>query len=168
MGDQISRRRFGRLAAFGVLAVPLALSVAGCVGQAYPVQPAPAPVAVRRYELAADVLFAFNSATLRPEASSALSSILASIRQTYPYPRIQVQGFTDSVGTDAYNDGLSLARANAVREWLMANGIPAAAISTQGFGKRDPIAPNALPNGLDNPDGRARNRRVILLASPFS
>ena len=161
MVDQVSRRRFGRLAVLGALAVPLA----GCVGQAYPMQPVPP---VRRYELAADVLFDFNSATLRAEASSALSGILASIRQTYPYPRIQVQGFTDSVGTDAYNDRLSLARANAVRDWLLANGIPAAAISTQGFGKRDPVAPNALPNGLDNPEGRARNRRVILLASPFS
>jgi outer membrane protein OmpA-like peptidoglycan-associated protein len=89
------------------------------------------------------------------------------MRQTYPYPKIVVQGYTDSVGTDRYNEGLSLARADAVRQWLMANGIPAAAITTEGFGKRNPVAANTLPDGRDNPEGRARNRRVVLIASPM-
>ncbi len=160
MAHQVSRRGLARLGAFGLLALPLA----GCVGQAYPVQPAPA---FRRYELAADVLFDFNSATLRPEASAALSGILSQMRQTFPYPRIQVEGHTDSVGTDAYNDRLSLARAEAVRDWLMANGIPPNAITTRGLGKRQPLAPNAFPDGRDNPEGRARNRRVVLIASPM-
>ena len=156
MTQHISRR----LAALALLGMPLA----GCVGQAYTVAPA---AAFQRYELSADVLFDFNSATLRPEASSALANSLASIRQTYPYPRIQVQGHTDSVGSDAYNDRLSLARAEAVRQWLMQNGIPPQAVTTEGFGRHQPAVPNTFPDGRDNPEGRARNRRVVLVASPM-
>lgn len=150
-----------RLAAFAVLAVPLA----GCVGQAY-YPPAAPPEAYRRYELSADVLFAFGRADLLPQASAALQDILVSMRQTYPYPHIKVEGHTDSIGNDAANDALSRARAESVRQWLIAAGIPPAAIETQGFGKRQPVAPNVLPNGADNPDGRARNRRVVLVATP--
>ena len=128
--------------------------------------PPPPPVAYRRYELPADVLFDFNSDVLRPDASASLGTILASMRQTYPYPRIRVEGYTDSIGGDAFNDGLSQRRAEAVRQWLTANGIPATVITTEGFGKRSPVAPNTLPNGADNPEGRARNRRVVLIASP--
>lgn len=160
MAHEVSRRRFGRFGALAVLAMPLA----GCVGQAYSLQQ---PVATRRYELAADVLFDFGSATLRPEASAALADILGSMRQTYPYPRIMVEGHTDSIGSDAANDALSLRRAQAVRQWLMGNGIPAQAIATEGLGKRQPVAPNSFPDGRDNPEGRARNRRVVLIASPM-
>ena len=153
----IGRRQWGRMAALGVLAAPLA----ACVGTAY----AP-PIGLRRYELSSDVLFAFGSATLRPEASAALNDILMSIRSTYPYPAIRVEGHTDSIGSDAANDVLSLRRADSVRQWLMANGIPPAVITTEGLGKRRPVAPNTLPNGADSPDGRARNRRVELIATP--
>lgn len=151
-----TRRTVLRVASTLLVAGPLA----ACVGTAYvPLQP-------RSYDVAADVLFAFGSATLRPEASVALNDILVSIRQTFPYPLIRVEGNTDSIGSDAANDALSLRRAEAVQAWLVANGIPRAAITTVGLGKRNPIAPNTLPNGADNPDGRARNRRVVLIASP--
>ena len=153
----IGRRQLTRLAALGLLAAPLA----ACVGAAYT-----PPVAFRRYQLASDVLFDFGSATLRPQASAALNDILASIRMTYPYPAIRVLGHTDSIGSDAANDALSLRRAEAVRQWLVTAGIPPAAITTEGLGKRQPIAPNTLPNGADSPDGRAQNRRVELIASP--
>lgn len=155
-----------RLALLGAPA-SVSLVLAGCVGQAYPVQPMQAqPPQSRRYELAADVLFVFNRSDLVPQASAALQESLANIRATYQYPVIRVEGHTDSIGSDAANDALSLRRAEAVRQWLIANGVPSAAITVEGFGKRQPIAPNTLPNGGDNIDGRARNRRVVLVASP--
>ena len=146
-----------------LLATPALL--AGCVGQAYTMQPAPMPQP-RRYELAADVLFAFNRSDLLPQASAALAESLASIRQAYQYPLIRVEGHTDSIGSDVANDALSLRRAEAVRQWLIGNGIPPAAITVEGFGRRQPVAPNTFQNGADNPDGRARNRSVVLVASP--
>ena len=74
---------------------------------------------------------------------------------------------TDGKGTDAYNDALSLRRAESVRVWLIrTGGIPDAAITAEGRGKREPIAPNTLPSGADNPQGRAQNRRVELIARP--
>lgn len=151
------RRQWARMAALGLLAAPLA----GCVGAAYT-----PPMMPQRYAVASDVLFDFGSATLRPEASAALNDILNQIRAVYQYPVIRVEGHTDSIGSDAANDALSLRRAESVRQWLMAAGIPPGAITTDGLGKRRPVAPNTLPNGADNPDGRARNRRVELIASP--
>lgn len=138
------------------------LALAACVGTAYP----PPPATLRRYEISSDVLFDFGSATLKPGAAAALSDILAQIRATYPYPAIRVEGHTDSIGSDAANDLLSERRAEAVRQWLMASGIPPQAITTVGYGKRRPIAPNTFPNGADNPDGRRQNRRVELIATP--
>ena len=132
------------------------LLLSGCVGQAY----APVLVPLRRYELSADVLFPFGSAVLRPEAAGALDEALASMRQTYPYPVIRVEGHTDSVGSDAANDALSLSRAESVRQFLMSRGIPPGAISVEGFGKRRPVAPN------DTQANRARNRRVELVVTP--
>ena len=153
-----------RLALLGAPA-SLGLLLAGCVGQAYTIPQAP-PLQSRRYELAADVLFAFNRSDLLPQASAALQESLANIRATYQYPVIRVEGHTDSIGSDAANDALSLRRAEAVRQWLIGNGVPSAAITVEGFGRRQPIASNTLPNGGDNIDGRARNRRVVLVASP--
>ena len=153
-----------RLTAFALAAGGLS----GCVGQSYPLAPpvAQAPASSTQYVLSADVLFAFDSATLQPEAAAQLGQILGSIRQTYPYPRIRVEGYTDGIGSDPFNDDLSLRRANAVRDWLIGAGIPSAVITTVGFGKRNPVAPNTLAGGADDPEGRARNRRVVLVASP--
>lgn len=139
-----------------------AAPLGACVGTGFPGQ----PVGYRNYSLASDVLFGFGSATLRPEATAALNDILNQIRSVYPYPAIQVVGHTDSIGSDAANYPLSLRRAEAVRAWLIGAGIPAAAINAEGHGQREPIAPNTLPNGADNPQGRAQNRRVELVARP--
>ncbi|MCQ8276904.1 OmpA family protein [Acetobacteraceae bacterium KSS8] len=165
--------RFGKLpvATRLVLAALAAAPLAGCVGEgvAYG-PPPPAPVVYvqpARYSLPADVLFAFDSATLRPEASAALAQTLAQIRQAIPTPAIRVEGNTDSIGSDSYNQRLSLQRAEAVARWLEANGIPPRAITTIGNGKSRPIAPNTLPDGRDNPQGRALNRRVDLIATPY-
>ena len=157
--SQSGRRQFGGLAALGLVA----LAAPGCVGTAYLPPP---PMQMRRFDLSADVLFDFGSATLRPGAYGALEDILGSIRAAYPYPLIRVEGHTDSIGADAANDLLSERRADAVRVWLMAHGIPPRAITIDGIGKRRPLEPNTLPNGADNPAGRARNRRVELIATP--
>ena len=155
----IACRRIGWIAVLGLLAGP----VAGCVGTAYPYRPPVAYGETARYSLPADVLFAFDSATLRPEASAALQQTLGTIRQAIPYPAIRVEGNTDSVGAAAYNNSLSLRRAQAVAQWLVGQGIPRAAITEIGNGESRPVAPNTLPNGQDNPEGRALNRRVDLL-----
>lgn len=149
-------------ALLGLLAGPLG----GCVGSGYPYQPPPAYAEPGRYTIPADVLFAFDSATLRPEAYAALQQTLAAIRQAIPYPAIQVEGNTDSIGAPAYNTQLSLRRAQAVAQWLVGQGIPQAAINEVGNGDSRPVAPNRQPNGQDNPGGRAQNRRVELLARP--
>ena len=158
----MDRRGLLRTGASALLLAPLA----ACVGQPYGPMPMPLPPNFRRYEIASDVLFDFGSATLRPGAYEALRDSLYQIRLVFPYPAIRVLGHTDSIGTDAANDDLSVRRAEAVRRWLIEVGIPDRYISVEGLGKRQPIAPNTLPNGADNPEGRQRNRRVELLASP--
>jgi outer membrane protein OmpA-like peptidoglycan-associated protein len=73
--------------------------------------------------------------------------------------RLQVEGHTDSIGTDEYNRRLSEQRAEAVRDYLVAQGISSEAITSSGFGKSEPVASN------DTPEGRQQNRRVELVVS---
>ena len=160
-GNVIDRRHLGRFGLLALLAAPLG----ACVGVAYPYATAGAPVRQPGYTLSSDVLFDFGSATLRPGASEALDQILGQIRAAFPYPAIRVEGYTDSIGTRAANLVLSQRRAQAVERWLMDHGIPPAAITIAGFGEANPIAANRLPNGADNPAGRAQNRRVVLIPS---
>ena len=127
-------------------------TLAGCV----------APVMPARYNLSADVLFDSGSARLKPAASAALTDTLAQMRSSYATPQIQVEGHTDSVGSDAANEVLSLRRAEAVRAWLINAGVPPGVITVEGFGRRQPVASNATPGG------RAQNRRVELVATPGS
>lgn len=113
----------------------------------------PRPTATHHGEaLPSDVLFAVNSATLRPEASSLLAAIAAQIVATTG--PVEVDGYTDSTGTAAYNLALSKRRAQAVARRLEADGVPAARITVQGFGEADPVAPNTTPSNM------ALNRRV--------
>jgi len=69
---------------------------------------------------------------------------------------IIAEGYTDNIGTEAYNQALSLRRANAVRDYLVAGGVSASRISVEGFGESKPVASNRTD------DGRAQNRRVEL------
>lgn len=110
--------------------------------------------------LAGDVLFDFGSSTVRPDAAAELAKVAALIRQR-SVGRVDVIGHTDSVGTDDSNQRLSEARALSVVRWLNAEeGIPADIIAARGMGSRQPVAYNTMPDGSDNPDGRAKNRRV--------
>jgi outer membrane protein OmpA-like peptidoglycan-associated protein len=72
-----------------------------------------------------------------------------------------VDGHTDGKGDASYNQNLSERRAKSVRDWLVKlGGVPAARLTARGFGMSHPVAPNAKPDGSDNPPGRQLNRRV--------
>ncbi|HEX4487451.1 MAG TPA: OmpA family protein [Terriglobales bacterium] len=105
-----------------------------------------------------DVLFDTGQYTLKPGARERLAKV-AGILLAYPGLRVQVEGHTDSVGGDGYNQTLSENRAAAVRDYLTSQGVSRDAISSQGFGKTQPVASN------DTASGRQQNRRVDLVVS---
>jgi outer membrane protein OmpA-like peptidoglycan-associated protein len=112
--------------------------------------------------LSSDVLFAFNSSTLTATAQQTIDNLATRLRGVGA-KHISVDGYTDSVGSAAYNLGLSRRRAAAVQRALSAalGGSTAPRIVTHGHGEADPVAPNTQ-NGHDNPAGRAQNRRVVI------
>jgi len=105
-----------------------------------------------------DVLFDTARYTLKPATQVSLAKV-ATILQLYPGLKVQVEGYTDIVGSDAYNQKLSENRANAVHDFLVQNGVPAANVTAAGYGKADPVADNGTAAG------RAQNRRVNLVVS---
>jgi len=105
-----------------------------------------------------DVLFDFNKYTLKPEAREKLARV-SGILLAYPGLKMQVEGYTDNIGTDDYNQRLSDQRAGAVRDYLVTSGVTQEDISSQGFGKTRPIADNSTNSG------RAQNRRVEMVVS---
>lgn len=107
-----------------------------------------------------DILFAFGKADLTREARAKVRDIAEILNGRAARRRVSVEGHTDSIGTVAYNQRLSEARAHAVASALIDNGVAAARIRTRGFGKSSPVAPNRNPDGSDNPEGRRLNRRV--------
>ena len=108
--------------------------------------------------LAADVLFDFDKADLRPQARPALAKV-ADVLKAYPKAAVTIDGHTDGKGNDQYNQKLSDRRAESVRRWLTQAGV-AARMTARGRGKSRPVVPNAKPDGSDDPDGRQKNRRV--------
>jgi outer membrane protein OmpA-like peptidoglycan-associated protein len=102
------------------------------------------------------ILFAFSKSDLGDSAKDNLNKLVA-ILNKYPNTNIEIQGHTDSRGTDEYNMGLSLRRANAVRDYLASQGIAATRMTTRGFGESAPAYSN------DTPEGMAQNRRVEFL-----
>jgi outer membrane protein OmpA-like peptidoglycan-associated protein len=110
--------------------------------------------------LSGDVLFPFGSDRLRPEAAAGLQEVADLIRDLRPRG-ITIVGHTDSVGDEAVNRDLSLRRARAVQRWLEERaGGAMPAVVVEGRGEAEPVAPNSTPDGRDNPEGRALNRRV--------
>ncbi len=116
-----------------------------------------------RIALAADVLFDFDQANLRPDAVSVLTQA-AEVIGTRGRRGIVIEGHTDSKGTADYNQRLSERRAEAVRLWFQQQprlaGIP---MRTRGWGASKPAVPNTKPDGSDDPDGRQKNRRVEIV-----
>ncbi|MFZ0620075.1 MAG: OmpA family protein [Candidatus Acidiferrales bacterium] len=105
-----------------------------------------------------DVLFDTGKYTLRPEAREKLAKI-SGIILLYPDLRLAIEGNTDSVGSDAMNQELSEQRAGAVRDYLAQQNIPMTSMTSQGFGKSQPVASN------DTAEGRQENRRVEMVVS---
>jgi len=101
------------------------------------------------------VHFDFNKAAVRADARPVLDEA-ASILAARPAVRVAVEGHTDGLGSDAYNQRLSERRARAVLEYLVHAGVARERLEAQGFGESHPVADNATE------DGRARNRRVEL------
>ena len=105
-----------------------------------------------------DVLFRSGSFELLPGARERLAKV-SGIILAYPSLHVSIEGHTDSVGGDEYNQTLSERRAQAVRDYFVQQGIPSSSTEAHGFGKTEPIAPN------DTAEGRAQNRRVELVLS---
>jgi outer membrane protein OmpA-like peptidoglycan-associated protein len=105
-----------------------------------------------------DVLFDFNKHTLKAEAREKLAKV-SGILLAYPGLKLQVEGYTDNIGSDEYNQKLSDERASAVRDYLASQGVADGDITAQGYGKTHPIADNSTNSG------RAQNRRVEMVVS---
>jgi outer membrane protein OmpA-like peptidoglycan-associated protein len=105
-----------------------------------------------------DVLFDFNKYTLKPDAREKLAKV-SGILLSYPNLKLQVEGYTDNIGSDEYNQKLSEERADSVRDYLVAQGVGQPNISAAGYGKSDPVADNSTASG------RSENRRVQLVVS---
>jgi outer membrane protein OmpA-like peptidoglycan-associated protein len=105
-----------------------------------------------------DVLFDFDKATLKPGAREKLAKV-SGIVLAYPGLKLAVEGHTDSIGSEEYNQTLSEKRAYAVRDYLVAQNLNESSITAQGLGKSSPVATN------DTNEGRALNRRVELVVS---
>jgi outer membrane protein OmpA-like peptidoglycan-associated protein len=105
-----------------------------------------------------DVLFDTGKYTLKPGAREKLAKI-SGIVQAHPGLMLSVEGHTDSVGSDDYNQKLSEQRANSVRDYLVSQGVMSNTITASGFGEAQPVATN------DNATGRQQNRRVEMVVS---
>ena len=105
-----------------------------------------------------DVLFDFNKYTLKSEARERLARI-SGIVLAYPDLRLNIEGYTDSIGTDQYNQTLSEKRAATVRDYLIKSGVSLNNVFAQGFGKAEPVADNSTAAG------RKLNRRVDMVVS---
>lgn len=115
--------------------------------------PAPAPAAATKVTYAADAFFDFDKAVLKPEGKAKLDDLVSKI-QGINLEVIIAVGHTDSVGSDAYNQKLSVRRAEAVKAYLVSKGIEKNRVYTEGKGEKQPVADNKTA------EGRAKNRRV--------
>jgi outer membrane protein OmpA-like peptidoglycan-associated protein len=106
-----------------------------------------------------NILYDFNKATLRPESKTVLNS-LVTIMKDNPKIIVRLGAHTDSIGSVKYNIKLSQARAQSCVDYIISQGITSERIYAKGYGKSMPVAPNSLPNGKDNPEGRQLNRRT--------
>lgn len=111
------------------------------------------------------VLFNFGKYDLRPKAKATLAK-LATVLNQAKVPAAQINGHTDSIGDDAFNQDLSEKRASAVATQLKADGVTAN-LQTHGYGKTQPVADNTNADGSDNPAGRQANRRVEIYIPAF-
>ncbi|MES2423018.1 MAG: OmpA family protein [Pseudomonadota bacterium] len=113
----------------------------------------PAPPVATKVTYAADAFFDFDKSVLKPEGKAKLDDLVSKIKGINLEVIIAV-GHTDSVGTDAYNDKLSIRRSEAVKAYLVSKGVEKNRVYTEGKGEKQPVADNKTS------EGRAKNRRV--------
>jgi peptidoglycan-associated lipoprotein len=103
------------------------------------------------------VKFGFNKADIGPQAKEILDNLVTQLKADNKNVFIEIQGYTDAVGSEQYNMKLGLERAEAVRRYLSLAGVPLHRISTISYGEANPVADNK------SREGRSKNRRVVLL-----
>lgn len=152
--------RIGKLVFYAVLFI-IAVTFAGCAEPKPVPQPPPPPPPPRvKDSIALHILFDYNKATIKEQEMTELGKGVEFVKK-YPGSKIEIAGHTDNIGKPQYNQTLSEKRAEAVREYLIREGgVAPANISSVGYRDLYPIAPNQKPDGKDNPEGRAKNRRV--------
>lgn len=122
--------------------------------------PAPKPAPTRRELLTLrGAAFEFDKSSLTTLAKDTLSQVATTLRN-FPDAKIEIQGHTDWIGSEVYNQALSERRANAVRDYLVSIGIAGSRITTIGYGETRPVATN------ETAAGRAENRRVVIIEVP--
>jgi outer membrane protein OmpA-like peptidoglycan-associated protein len=116
-----------------------------------------------RIAMSADVLFDFDKADVKKEATPSLEKVVT-VLKSYPRSEVTIEGHTDAKGLEPYNQKLSERRATSVRQWLVVKGgLGSMHFLTSGYGAKKPVAPNLRPDGSDNPEGRQKNRRVEIV-----
>jgi outer membrane protein OmpA-like peptidoglycan-associated protein len=143
---------------------PEKATVIGCdgyTGEKVVAVVSPPPVAhVRRFALKTDTLFGFDKATLRAEGKHAIDKLFDELKDLDPKEgKVLVVGYTDRIGSDKYNQGLSERRAHAVRSYLVAKGMPADKIEAEGRGKSHPVTG-------DTCKGTKKTKALIACLSP--
>ena len=137
-----------------VAPTPAAAAPAAAPAPAAPAPaPAPAPAVATKVTYAADAFFDFDKSVLKPEGKAKLDDLVSKVKGINLEVIIAV-GHTDSVGTDAYNQKLSVRRSEAVKAYLVSKGIEKNRVYTEGKGEKQPVADNKTA------EGRAKNRRV--------
>ena len=133
---------------------PAAAPAAAAPAAAAPAaKPAPAPAVATKVTYAADAFFDFDKSVLKPEGKAKLDDLASKVKDINLEVIIAV-GHTDSVGSDAYNQKLSVRRSEAVKAYLVSKGIEKNRVYTEGKGEKQPVADNKTK------EGRAKNRRV--------
>lgn len=107
-----------------------------------------------------NIYYEFSKATLTPEAMTTIDTTIFILLNETPEIIVEISSHTDSVSSEEFNIKLSQKRAESVVNYLIAKGIEKERLIAKGYGESQPIAPNSKPNGADNPEGRARNRRT--------
>jgi len=142
------------LVAGGIVGALLGLAI--CRDEEPPPPPPPAQPAPHKVATITGPQFDFNKVTLRPDGQAVVRAAADTLRGTSE--RVVVTGYTDSIGSDAYNLKLSERRAKTVRDALVAGGVATDRITSKGMGEANPVANNVTA------EGRARNRRVDIVA----
>ena len=130
-----------------------ATAAPGCDGAIAKQAPAAPAAMSKKVTYTADALFDFDKSVLKPAAKTSLDNLVGQIK-SLSLEVVIATGHTDSVGTDAYNQKLSVRRATSVKKYLVSKGIDANRIQIEGKGESQPVADNKTK------EGRAKNRRV--------